>query len=1282
MITNNSSVIINNHKDKRDAKCSLDGDNSEDDEEDENEIEKNTDAQHNSLCPDVNMKLPKETQNEIGTPDFSFSVVNDNEEAVNRKVEQVSHSESCMSDAVESTQQDSISSKVNGIPSKRNTRRRLPVIGIRHLSGRKQFNNSLSTLESGEDSEDWVNEAFEARVNSSPNSSATSTLSSSGNNLPNCITYLASLHEEVSLISNDETSTKSQSSTPSSLSASSSPQSGKLKSNHVTRRKSHLNSNKHFLGMNKYYRDNADGIVTSPSFKQNLGSRKFKFEKNTHNLPFEMLLDTSSHVDKEKSGHTSYNYDIPHKDTSNLQSNKPCFDVKSVDLISSNVERFGQSQGSPLPSASTPSGVSPLNKVSRVPSCSVELIKRSSEGDEIPPSFKSIADIQNISRWNANSSDFYPSSNVHSVLDNSIKRNRNKSLEQVNTRSLDRRFIKSKNLMMHQNCNQFYPLNHHFNQLISMSPKFNDGYVSFSRYKEAINTIGIPADQNYSPLYKHQRHLSNKESIISFPSGQIYSAHRIILPSYCTLTKRSGHHLDYRIKGQQKANEFSMKQRSYLDNLYTLPRCKAKSLSPKKYDGYKITAQRPENTKITKNSVPEDFLQDKTLDQNEIMFSSLPPMTSQLSIPLDVNHNGGEVKTSSLQGLSSNESSCEVDAKFSAKNIERFKHTSNLRTNVSQIHIVDKSSDLTKPKLYEEKEMFLESNNDKHYGVKENVRKQNPIISLISSPKSHPKSSKNKMKNRINALAIASENDVKSSQSGAHVQNKLSPTLIKSSNSSNLWKSSVIGSSNKRTLVKANERNSENENCKITREDKNLERKQDNKNRAIKVEEHFVHCNKTSLKDDYQFDSKSKYNEQLMEQKNKIEPKQTEETFPISISNRCQFVPMNLDINNSSKNLKKQPIYNESCDKEFDQASTSGCSSNNSYSGSEDNRSHLQPIGCTDVMPTGWHRHPYMNEQDDNNNLKYSHHNRDTKTSCFTLKNFKNYQKLQEQSFNLPCIKDNEMSSKYNDKFLIENESKSFFNKINESIYLNEDQNKKEDVAIKDASAPKHINDIKHVDANKNLEHKDINKKIKQCNLGVIGRSASCVKNYVLERQRNFNIQRTEKYSIMNAHIRETNETCENQLDQFVANDLHENILKTSELASVSQNNNSNANFKIHSASRVVRRRHTTCTKDQDTTKSPSSVTKKDEQSNYKSKFLNDRYSSASLNRSLLRTSDNVTCQNSIECKKQQCLDDNGNLNHVHSWHRINGIKETSFIPNDNIFSGLKKVRDIRVNCL
>merc|ERR1712061_937818 len=98
--------------------------------------------------------------------------------------------QTCAPDSVQKTKNKNMSENdVKNIPR---VRRKLPNIDSQYNSVRKRFNNSLSTLESGEDSEDWTNEAFEIRTSSSPNSSATSTLSSSGNILSNCITYLSS----------------------------------------------------------------------------------------------------------------------------------------------------------------------------------------------------------------------------------------------------------------------------------------------------------------------------------------------------------------------------------------------------------------------------------------------------------------------------------------------------------------------------------------------------------------------------------------------------------------------------------------------------------------------------------------------------------------------------------------------------------------------------------------------------------------------------------------------------------------------------------------------------------------------------------------------------------------------------------------------------------------------------------------------------------------------------------------------------------------------------------
>ena len=66
MISSNSSVIINSHKNKCDTKCSVDGDNSEDDEEDEKKIVRDAEIEYKALQNDINVKVPKGTKNEEG----------------------------------------------------------------------------------------------------------------------------------------------------------------------------------------------------------------------------------------------------------------------------------------------------------------------------------------------------------------------------------------------------------------------------------------------------------------------------------------------------------------------------------------------------------------------------------------------------------------------------------------------------------------------------------------------------------------------------------------------------------------------------------------------------------------------------------------------------------------------------------------------------------------------------------------------------------------------------------------------------------------------------------------------------------------------------------------------------------------------------------------------------------------------------------------------------------------------------------------------------------------
>ena len=537
----------------------------------------------------------------------------------------------------------------------------------------------------------------------------------------------------------------------------------------------------------------------------------------------------------------------------------------------------------------------------------------------------------------------------------------------------------------------------------------------------------------------------------------------------------------------------------------------------------------------------------------------------------------------------------------------------------------------------------------------------------------------------------------------------------------------------------------------------------------------MIHCNDDPLKDNYHNDTKSELNPHLPGEENQMLATQTVETLSISINNRCQFVPMISNSNNSSNNAKNPPLYTERCDEEFDQASSSGCSSNNSYSGSEDNRSQLQPIGCTDVMPTGWHRHPHFNEND-NNKLKHStklddNHRtialgsrgykkenfkstgghvmfkspgKNKEQSYYTLHNFRNYQKQQEQNFNFPSFQPDNIHAICNNDSASTNENKSVFHNVNESVRLYEDQNLEQNVnnnvyaSLKDdliEYTTNHTHGIKNVDANKTSHCKDSNKKNKQYNSSIIGRSASCVNskleamsqrillkgkennhhksrqkpiffptnemstNYsnknnselnlssqFLQNHRNSDSQSTKrynnsKYNRSNGPIKETNEEFENRTNQFIEpNDLvsnsQGNLLKSSDITSLAHTSNSIDT--ANTSSRLLRRRHTTYIKDQDTMKLSSNVMKNEEQNYYKTKLTNDRFCSASLNRAFLRTSANMTtCQNGYDCELHRTVDDHNNLNHVHSWHRIHGINDSSIIPINNTHHRLKKVRDI-----
>ena len=268
MIKSNSSVIIKNHNRKENKKCSKDGENSEDDEEgenvtedsntkieenenpmahDKNEVESNdvkdiscafknkgVESNLNVRVKDVckSMEMPSSISLSNSSPYSTKHPIENKTSDFNERVKFESKSYTSLNKNNSSQEATN-----NSETTSKRIRRKLPSINAHLNGGRKRFNNSLSTLESGEDSEGWSNEAFESRLNSSPNSSATSTLSSSGNIIPHSITYLTSLHEEARIMSNESISSHSQASSPRSTSTASSPQSEKTKSGAISNRK-------------------------------------------------------------------------------------------------------------------------------------------------------------------------------------------------------------------------------------------------------------------------------------------------------------------------------------------------------------------------------------------------------------------------------------------------------------------------------------------------------------------------------------------------------------------------------------------------------------------------------------------------------------------------------------------------------------------------------------------------------------------------------------------------------------------------------------------------------------------------------------------------------------------------------------------------------------------------------------------------------------------------------------------------------------------------------------
>ena len=101
-------------------------------------------------------------------------------------------------------------------------------------------------------------------------------------------------------------------------------------------------------------------------------------------------------------------------------------------------------------------------------------------------------------------------------------------------------------MRLYQNSAQFYWINHQINPLHTMPGTSipAEAFVSFSSYKQSINTSGLPSDHHYQTLQRPKRFLPNSRKVLPFfpvslDSTKSHYKNGMILPSYCTL--RKGH---------------------------------------------------------------------------------------------------------------------------------------------------------------------------------------------------------------------------------------------------------------------------------------------------------------------------------------------------------------------------------------------------------------------------------------------------------------------------------------------------------------------------------------------------------------------------------------------------------------------------------------------------------------------------------------------------------------------------------------------------------------------
>ena len=359
----------------------------------------------------------------------------------------------------------------------------------------------------------------------------------------------------------------------------------------------------------------------------------------------------------------------------------------------------------------------------------------------------------------------------------------------------------------------------------------------------------------------------------------------------------------------------------------------------------------------------------------------------------------------------------------------------------------------------------------------------------------------------------------------------------------------------------------------------------------------------------------------------------------------------------SDKNIcieGKSPLYSAINDKEFDQASSSGCSSNNSYSEGEDIRNNLQPIGCTDVLPTGWHRHPNHNHhfhqnlsqvgtndvpQSNKDFIVYNTQDRkidlgsykglsvkDPEPFYHTLTNFKSYQKQQEDTFNSPSYRNSEgnraqsttrfgREDSCNDSYSSGHSSFQLRSQCSENIisHCSLFHDSPEKIFISSQKYDNSTNEAKRIDKESGAKnYKKSLKDRKNYNPSVITRSTSCVNAklgaisqkimFKGKEQRNQNKCKSEAIEdelIVQKSEKEKNKDrlVEENQSQIIADDrksddkaILSSLDHSYQLLIPENVGKTSEKTSLESPSRLLRRRHTTYIKEQGRSKSSLSI--------------------------------------------------------------------------------------------